>query len=126
MSGAKTKRRPDRKVTWLEEVAAKLAEVKKVLGWDSGVAGRSALVRVKDWLEDLYDAAKKSEENDGRRKVFIMELAEFIAGNQARKSIELQMGKESAKEWAKLRGASPVFGYGTVDEAYEVLLDFLK
>jgi hypothetical protein len=61
-----------------------------------------------------------------RKQAFIKELAKFIAGDSARKSIELQMGKESAKEWAKLKMASPVFGYATVEEAEKQLTDFLS
>jgi hypothetical protein len=61
-----------------------------------------------------------------RKKAFIRELAEFLAGNSARKSIELQMGKESAKEWATLRAASPLVGWVGVDEAEAQLTEFLS
>lgn len=56
---------------------------------------------------------------------FIRQLAQFLAGNQARKSIELEMGKESAKEWAALRATTPLFGYPSVDEAEATLREFL-
>lgn len=61
-----------------------------------------------------------------RKKQFIHELAVFLVGNQARKSIELEMGKESAKEWARLRNATPLFGYPTVEEAEAQLSEFLS
>jgi len=61
-----------------------------------------------------------------RKKLFIHELAEYLAGtNQAGKSIELQLGKQSGKEWAKLRSATPLFGYPSVEEAEQQLTEFL-
>lgn len=61
-----------------------------------------------------------------QRKVeFIKKLARYLAGNQAQKSIELQMGKDSAKEWAELRSTTPLVGYPTVEEAEHVLTHFL-
>jgi hypothetical protein len=60
-----------------------------------------------------------------RRKAFIRALAEFLCGDQARKSIELQMGKPHASEWAALRSASPIQGWADVDEAEETLTSFL-
>lgn len=56
---------------------------------------------------------------------FIRQLAQFLAGDQAKKSIELEMGKESAKEWAALRGTTPLFGYPSVEEAEATLREFL-
>ena len=42
------------------------------------------------------------------------------------KSIELQMGKESAKEWSKLRDATPLFGYySNIEKAIKELEEFL-
>ena len=61
-----------------------------------------------------------------RKKAFIRRLAVFLAGDQARKSIELQMGKPSAREWAELRDLTPLFGYPTVDEAESQLTEFLR
>jgi hypothetical protein len=60
-----------------------------------------------------------------RKKAFIKELARFLASNQAERSIKLQMGKQSAKEWAALRGTTPLFGYPTLEEAETVLTEFL-
>lgn len=60
-----------------------------------------------------------------RKRDFIRALAEYFAGDSARKSIGLQMGKQWAKEWADLRGATPLLGYQTVDEAEQVLTRFL-
>jgi hypothetical protein len=59
------------------------------------------------------------------RQRFIRALAEFLVGNQVEQSIGLQLGKQSAKDWAKLRSATPLFGYPTVDEAFPVLCAFL-
>jgi len=60
-----------------------------------------------------------------KKRRFIRALAEFLAGDQARKSIELQMGKDHAKEWAALRSACPLHGYPTVEEAEQELTEFL-
>ena len=61
----------------------------------------------------------------GKRE-FIRALAEYLAGNQAAKSVELAMGKPSALEWQKVRRHSPLFGYPTVDEAEAQLTEFLN
>jgi hypothetical protein len=63
-----------------------------------------------------------------RKREFVRALAEYLAGNQAGKSILLQMGGmagEFAREWAKVRAASPLDGYPTVEEAEEILTAFL-
>jgi hypothetical protein len=68
-----------------------------------------------------------------RRGAFVKALAEFLAGNQAAKSISLQVECESklprpvnwAQEWAKLRGTTPLFGYPSVDEAEKEIRRFL-
>jgi len=69
-----------------------------------------------------------------RKKEFIRRLAKFCVGNQAGKSILLEMEtrvpKPSpmpslAKEWATLRHATPLQGYPTYDEAVKVLGEFL-
>lgn len=67
--------------------------------------------------------AKLSERLERKRR-FIRAIAEYLAGNQAMKSIWLEAGERGAKEWAALRAASPLFGYQTVDEAEAVLADF--
>lgn len=56
---------------------------------------------------------------------FIRALAAYLSSDLARKSIELQMGKPSAKEWASLRSETPLHGYQTIDEAEQVLGKFL-
>ena len=61
-----------------------------------------------------------------KKQAFIHKLAEFLAGpNSAKYSILLQMDTEEAKDWAALRGLTPLFGYPTVDEAEEILREFL-
>ena len=57
---------------------------------------------------------------------FIQALALYLVGDQAKKGIELQLGKESAKEWAALRNATPLSGYPTVAEAEKALTQFLS
>ena len=69
-------------------------------------------------IRDVRDRLKRKQE-------FIRALAEYLAGDQARRSIQLQMNNPWAVEWAKLRGLSPVFGYPTVDEAEEALIELL-
>lgn len=61
----------------------------------------------------------------GKKQAFIKQLAQFLAGDSARKSIELQMGKPHAKEWAELRSATPLFGWVTIEEAEKTLMEFL-
>ena len=60
-----------------------------------------------------------------RKELFVKQLAEFLVADQAHMSILLQMGKPEATKWAKLRGATPLMGYPTVEEAEELLLRFL-
>ncbi len=61
-----------------------------------------------------------------RRKLeFIDTLAEFLVNDQASKSIQLQMQKPMALEWAKLRKHTPLSGYTTVEEAKLILREFL-
>ena len=61
-----------------------------------------------------------------RKKVFIHALAEYLGGtNQVRKSIEIEMGESSGLEWSKLRSATPLFGYPSVEEAEQQLTEFL-
>lgn len=64
--------------------------------------------------------------NKERKDRFIQALAEYLVADQAKKSIELQMGKESAKQWLNLRSMTPLFGYPTVEEAVETLTEFLN
>ena len=69
--------------------------------------------------------AKKAE--------FIRKLAGYLAGNQAGKSVALEMESRGgglpsvrwAREWADVRGASGIMGYLTVEEAEAALWEFL-
>jgi hypothetical protein len=56
---------------------------------------------------------------------FIKALAEFLVNDQGLKSIQLEVGGTFAKEWAHLRSTTPLFGYPTVEEAEQVLRDWL-
>lgn len=63
------------------------------------------------------------------RKAFVKELAKFLVGDQASKSISLeargQLTGEWARAWADLRQRTPLSGYPTVEEAERTLSDFL-
>ena len=60
---------------------------------------------------------------------FIKALAKFLATDESRKSIELQMGTPYGKSWSELRGATPLFGYyddeGGLERAEKELFEFL-
>ena len=58
-----------------------------------------------------------------RLRLFARRLAEYLAGDQARKSIELEMGYPAALEWAELRGFVPVQGWASVEETEKALLE---
>ena len=60
------------------------------------------------------------------KKRFVRALAEHLVGDQARKSIELEQGKPEALQWARLRQASGLHGYPTVDEAEVQLTAWLS
>jgi hypothetical protein len=69
--------------------------------------------------------AKKIPKN-ARQVNFVRELAQYLVGDQVHKSIQLSMGLLPAREWAKLRNATTLFGYPTVEEAERELTTFLK
>lgn len=82
-------------------------------------------------------ASKKAEaiylENKAHQKaVFIRRLAQFLAGRVAEKSLALDdrpgflLARSFAQEWAELRGATPIFGNPTIEEAEKILVEFLK
>ncbi len=60
-----------------------------------------------------------------QQRAFVRKLAEFLVENQAMKSMALQAGNEAAKEWARLRNTTPLFGSPSVEEAEKQLLEFL-
>jgi hypothetical protein len=59
------------------------------------------------------------------KQEFVRELAKFLVEKQAEKSIRLEMGDPNAKQWAALRGKTPLHGYPTVAEAEKQLADWL-
>lgn len=61
-----------------------------------------------------------------RKKAFIHELAVFLVEDQTYNSIQLAVGSKAAQKWAKLRAATPIFGYLTIGEAEEKLTEFLS
>lgn len=76
--------------------------------------------------------ASEAERGAAKKAEFIKALAKFLAGDQARKSILLDprfSGSPSyplAQEWAALRATTPLFGYGTVEEAEKTLTEWLS
>lgn len=56
---------------------------------------------------------------------FIRSLAIYLVADQAVQSVNLGMGKKSAIAWSALRGATPLSGHPTVEEAVEILTAFL-
>jgi len=69
--------------------------------------------------------------HEQQRKNFIHELALYLADNQAAKGIAMQMERPTmpvrwASEWVKVRNASPVFGYPTVEEVEKQLTEFFN
>jgi hypothetical protein len=72
-------------------------------------------------------APKKAEpaRDADLKKKFIKRLAEYLVKDQAKKSIQLEMGSFDAKEWAALRSLTPLNGYPTVEEAERILMEFL-
>lgn len=67
----------------------------------------------------IYDQATQQKQE------FVRALAVYLAADLARRSIELQMGKPEAKQWANIRGTTPLRGYQDVDETEQVLGAFL-
>jgi len=68
--------------------------------------------------------AEKAASPPSRREEFIRALAEYLAGNAAHMSILLEMGRPEAQLWAKLRGATPLRGWQSVEEAEKELSEW--
>lgn len=94
---------------------------------DARAASRKAgeVPKELDSLYKIVTGAYKPLGNE-RQVRFVRYLAEYLVGDQVHKSILLQMQSPTALEWQKLRAATPLFGYPTVDEAEEELTLFLK
>ena len=73
----------------------------------------------------MLAAKQKKLSRHSLKAMFIRELADYLVKDQARKSIELEMGMVSAQEWARLRGKTPLFGYPTIEQAIVQLTNFL-
>ena len=54
-----------------------------------------------------------------RRKEFVSALAEYLVSDEAIKSVKLQSGDQEAKLWARIRNATPLFGYYKTTEKAE-------
>jgi len=61
-----------------------------------------------------------------KKEKFIKQLAKYLCGNSAEKSVKLQMETKEGKEWADLLNTTPIFGWKTLEEAEEILTEFLK
>lgn len=62
------------------------------------------------------------------KRQFVRELAAYLAGRSAvAMSIKLQTGisRLEAEQWARLRDATPLFGYPSEAEAERLLADWL-
>lgn len=60
-----------------------------------------------------------------RKKDFVKVLAEYLVGDQVRRSIQLEMADPDAKLWARMRGLTPLLGYPDVEEAERQLAEWL-
>lgn len=62
---------------------------------------------------------------DERKPLFVKALARYLVGNQAEKSIKLQLSQRDAIEWRDVRQTTPLHGYPTIEEAENQLADWL-
>ncbi len=60
-----------------------------------------------------------------RKARLIRLLAEYLSGEPARRSIELEMGKPDAQQWAQMYNAAGVIGYATVEETERLLTELI-
>jgi hypothetical protein len=71
------------------------------------------------------DARLRRQQRD-RKEALIRALAEYLVGDEFRKSIDLQMGKPDAKAWSKIRGCTSIRGNAVpVEEAIKILSEDL-
>lgn len=59
------------------------------------------------------------------KQAFVAALAEFLVERQSVKSVQLECGSPTAKEWAALRATTPIQGYPTKAEAVKQLSEWL-
>ena len=67
--------------------------------------------------------------NEAKKQRFVKRLAKFLVGNQVGKGIALSLHPGLipwAREWAYLRGETPISGYPTEAEAEEQLRGWLN
>lgn len=82
--------------------------------------------------EDVMREERTEDSKRENKARFIKALAQFLAGDQAKKSMLLDprmdtsLASSIAKEWAACRAASPIFGYVTVEEAEKKLTEWLS
>jgi hypothetical protein len=91
-----------------------------------GDAVKKSNTITKKIIADLRTKAELAARHRQERAIFIRKLAHYLVDDQAKKSIQLQMGSKEAHCWADLRDAAPLFGYPTVEEAEKILTEFLK
>jgi len=92
---------------------------------DEDVAALAALLDEVEAARATTETTKPRTMNGRDRAPFIRELARFLVGDQAIRSIQLEAGSKGAREWAALRGTTPLFGYPTVAEAEATLAAWL-
>lgn len=72
------------------------------------------------------EKGEKKMTKEEKKEQFIKQLAKFLVADQVHKSIQLQIGKLEAKQWAELRQTTPLFGHPTIEEAEKCLTEFLQ
>ena len=60
------------------------------------------------------------------RKKFAQALAQYLVNNEAVMSVKLEMQDPEALVWAKVRAATPLFGYVTAKQAAATLEAWLE
>ncbi len=122
----------------MEEVERLRACVEKIDAIRNDIVGRQSI----NWSQHIYPLAAALQEagydgvgypaaraavvaQDARLGVFVRALAEYLVGDQAKRSIALEAGDRNAKQWSALRATTPLFGYPTLDEAEKTLSDWL-
>lgn len=95
----------------------------KVMGGPLGRRDREVRVRV-----PAPGPFRENHMKVGERKAeFIKALAKWLAGpNSAHMSILLEMKNPQAEMWARIRDATPISGWASVEEAERVLTEFLS
>jgi hypothetical protein len=60
-----------------------------------------------------------------RKQLFIDAMAEYLTRDLAKRSIEIEMGKLDAQEWAKIYNIVGLGGYAKKEDAVKAMKEFL-